>query len=67
MKIVLFIMLMGVFILATISPAEGGAITGLSLRNVTLYTAGLLLIIAEVLGGRLSRKTYTGVGSRQSY
>ena len=62
MKIVLFIMLLGVFILGTISPAEGGAITGLSLRNVTLYTAGLLLIMTEVLGGRLSRKTFTGLG-----
>lgn len=61
MKFILFIILLGAFILHILHLTIDTGIVGLTITNISFYLVGLTLIITEILGGNLSGKKLTGV------
>ena len=62
MKFFLFLILLGAFVLDIVLSSTGGGVIGLSLTNMSILTVTLLLVVSEVLSGRLRSRNMTGVG-----
>lgn len=61
MKAILFLVLMGAFIVDTLFSIRIGVLVGLTLTNVVVAVVGFILFLSEIPRGRISGKNLVGI------